>query len=609
MLDVRSTRKSAMPNQSNYSLSGLGAVVYDGKVYLVFTESDNLLHLAESKNGTSFQNLPQTLNVQDFIPDEEMQRVHLTQRDETLYLTFLQNGNLCLFATNELLHFGKLAEIPDIHATGMLVPNYKKSGKHTLIYGDDVLRMATSTDLLDWKTQDIPLLSPSFTSWEEPTDIKLSVATIETTPQGIVLIYYITTRRGEDINYSLQAVLLDKKDPRRLLWQSEILWENTEDWARGDITPVGCVFFHGRLLSYWNHGGKSILTIQHASLTRIFENKLSQRDLFLRRVEGEPVISPSERNWENRATFNPGAILKDEKVHLVYRAIGDEDTSVIGYARSDDGLSITKRGRSPSFVPQNFIKHLDSRFSKYNSGGGFGGCEDPRITQIDGKIYMTYVAFDGVSPPRVALTSIPEDDFFTENWNWSEPVFISRPGMVNKNAVLFPEKINGKYVIMHRVFPHLLLDYWDDLEFDGKKFLRGDHKISPRPLFWDSRKIGAGPPPLKTDAGWLLIYHGVGDQDAGRYKVGAMLLDLQKPERVIARSYHPILTPDHRLENEGHKAGVVYPCGAVIRQKKLIVYYGGADTVTLAATADTDEFLEKLLDAKMPFLKTVTLSN
>ena len=109
-----------------------------------------------------------------------------------------------------------------------------------------------------------------------------------------------------------------------------------------------------------------------------------------------------------------------------------------------------------------------------------------------------------------------------------------------------PEKINGQYVVFHRIWPDILIDYTSDLNFDGKnKFLSktGHAKIKPRKMHWDSQKIGIGATPLKTYAGWLLIYQAVGKQDGSKYKIGAMLLDMQNPAKVVARAHVPILEP------------------------------------------------------------------
>jgi hypothetical protein len=168
---------------------------------------------------------------------------------------------------------------------------------------------------------------------------------------------------------------------------------------------------------------------------------------------------------------------------------------------------------------------------------------------------------------------------------------------VDKNACILPEKINGKYVIFHRVFPNILIDFVDDLNFDGKtRWLEGKFKIPIRSVSsdWDSLKVGCGPPPIKTKDGWLLIYQAVCCRDESRYKIGAMLLDLKDPTKVLARSRSPILEPLAPYENEGWKAGVVYPCGAVIINDRLFVYYGGADMFVCVASAKLDRFLEQL---------------
>jgi predicted GH43/DUF377 family glycosyl hydrolase len=205
------------------------------------------------------------------------------------------------------------------------------------------------------------------------------------------------------------------------------------------------------------------------------------------------------------------------------------------------------------------------------------------------------------------MSSISVEDFLEQKWNWDEPVLISKPGEINKNACILPEKINGKYVIFHRVFPDILIDFVDDLNFDGKsKFIKTVAKIKPRRNYWDSRKIGIGPPPIKTPYGWLVIYQGVGEQDPGRYKIGAMLLDLENPAKVIARASRPILEPEEHYENGGWKYGVVYPCGAVVIGTKLFVYYGGADAYVGVAAADLDEFIKSLKDKKSPKIEKIS---
>jgi len=344
----------------------------------------------------------------------------------------------------------------------------------------------------------------------------------------------------------------------------------------------------------------------------------------LERFDGNPILGPQPTYWwESKAAFNPGAIYEEGKVHIVYRAIGDSDVSVLGYASSIDGFHIDERLDKPIYVPREpfegtglvyptasnpqvtYVSAEDDEDEEeeeedyVSGGGGWGGCEDPRLTKIDDKVFMTYVAFDGYSPPRVALTSIHINDFLNKNWQWQKPVLISPPGVVDKNACILPEKIKSKYVIFHRIFPDILIDFVDDLDFDGTtRWLKGEFKIRPRRAYWDSRKVGAGAPPIKTKDGWLFIYQAVGERDPGRYKIGVMLLDLKDPVKVLSRLEEPILEPQASYENEGWKTGIIYPCGAVVIKDRLLVYYGGADKVTCVASAKLDEFLAHLVGAR-----------
>lgn len=334
---------------------------------------------------------------------------------------------------------------------------------------------------------------------------------------------------------------------------------------------------------------------------------ISNIRLLLERFEDNPILRPNPDHWwETKAVLNPAAIYEGGKVHILYRAIGETDVSVLGYASSFDGFHIHERLDKPVYMPREPFEGASS-FHPYASemsgiyisgGGGMGGCEDPRLTRIDERIYMTYVAYDGYSPPRVALSSIRINDFLSKKWDWRKPVLISPPDIVDKNACILPERINGKYVIFHRIFPNILIDFVDDLDFDGQtRWLEGQFRISVRELSsdWDSHKVGCGPPPIRTKDGWLLIYQAVGSHDQSRYKMGAMLFDLKDPTKVIARTRSPILEPVAPYENEGWKAGVVYPCGAAVIEDRLFVYYGGADTVVCVASVKLEHLLERLI--------------
>ena len=218
------------------------------------------------------------------------------------------------------------------------------------------------------------------------------------------------------------------------------------------------------------------------------------------------------------------------------------------------------------------------------------------MTLLDEKVYMIYTAFDGWGSVRMALTSISLDDFINKHWDWNKPVLISPPGEIHKNWVLFPEKIKGKYAILHSISPHIMIDYFKNLdELNGNNFIHSIHQGS---LLWGSRdKLirGVGPSPIKTKYGWLVLYHKMERHDSYRYKLWAMILDAKDPTKILYNSIQPILEPDEWYENEGYKSGVVYSCGAVVKDGELFVYYGGADKVSCVATANLDKFLKELI--------------
>src|SRR3989338_1418380 len=331
--------------------------------------------------------------------------------------------------------------------------------------------------------------------------------------------------------------------------------------------------------------------------------------LELRRSKQNPVIAPENgRYWESRAAFNPSAVAHDGKVHVIYRAIGDSDISVLGYAKSNDGYSFDKDSRTLAYWNKNkpIINYgIEPKILYSSDGGTSGGCEDPRLTKLSDRVYMLYTLFDGWGSLRIALTSIRLDDFINRRFNWREPVLISPPGEIHKNWVLFPEKIKGKYAILHSFAPKILIDYFYSLdELDGKKFI---HSNNTRPVdktrTWDSWFRGVGPSPIKTQYGWLVIYQAMNHLNPDRYRIGAMLLDLQDLTKILYRSAEPILEPEEWYENEGYKSGVVYSCGAVVKNGMLFVYYGGADRVSCVATADLEEFLKELVHTGAPKIK------
>ena len=495
-----------------------------------------------------------------------------------------------------------------ITSTAVQLPYFNHKGQQVIFFGDKALSVGYSDDGQNWNINELTVPQKDYL-----------VGCVKNDGDGPHLIYFLNEKHEGHNHYSVWSVLLDGEDPTKILWKTDhAIWHQPQEWINMGVTPVGIEELGGVLYSYWELPGKNIYCVEHSELQKYADAKSGLPHAKFIRVTDNPILSPrDDKAWESKQVFNAAAIYHKGAVHLLYRAIGEGDTSVLGYAVSHDGINIDKRSPRPAYIPRAHFEHPSYgkrlKFSRFESGGGgYGGIEDPRLTEIDGKFYLTYVAYDGKNPPRVALSYITVKNFEKQNWNaWSDPVLISPPGTVDKNACILPEKVNGKYIVFHRIYPDILVDAVDSLEdFDGKSiWLEGKYKIHPRPDFWDSNKIGMGPPPIKTKDGWLAIYQAVGFQDNGRYKIGAMLLDTEDPSKVLYRSTHPLLEPETIYENGGFKSGVVYPCGAVVIDGTLIVYYGGSDTYLAAATANLDQFLDELKFDNSPHLDPVTMGN
>jgi predicted GH43/DUF377 family glycosyl hydrolase len=265
--------------------------------------------------------------------------------------------------------------------------------------------------------------------------------------------------------------------------------------------------------------------------------------------------------------------------------MGKDDTSVLGYASSKDGFTIDERLDEPVYIPR---EGFEQKVRPGNSG-----CEDPRLTQIGDKIYMCYTAFNAHDPTRVAFTSIHASDFYNKKWNFEKPILITPPGINDKNACIFPEKLNNAYLFFHRIDPCIWIDYVKDLQFRGNHWLSGEIFLEPRTDSWDSEKVGISAPPIRTKDGWLLIYHGVSKADRN-YRLGALLLHPDHPNHILSRLDEPILEPELDYEMTGVRSGTVFSNGIIVKDNKLFVYYGGADQVLSVATCDLDKLVAEL---------------
>lgn len=417
------------------------------------------------------------------------------------------------------------------------------------------------------------------------------------TDKGWVMIYSYTVNffkyENRPVVMGIEAALLDLEDPRKVIGQTEHPIMAPEEYyekvgyVSNVIFPSGTRWKSPDVLDIY-YGAADMTCCKAAVRVSDIVNSIhpQTQDAFrFERFSGNPILKPTAHEWESQAVFNPAAIELDGSIHILYRAMGGDNTSVMGYARTQNGFDIAERLSQPVYVPR---MEFEMKRRPGNSG-----CEDPRIVRMGDDLHMFYTAYDGEHPARVAATKISVADFLAHRWNWSEPTLISPSNVDDKDTCIIPEAIHGRYLMIHRINGRVCADYLN--AFDFREF-EADHcaeMLDVRPGKWDSEKVGIAGQPIKTDKGWLLFYHGVSSVDH-HYRLGVALLRLDNPTEVLARSSDPLLEPKEWYERQGVVPNVVFPCGCVNRDNTIFVYYGGADTVTCVATMRMDVVLNAL---------------
>jgi predicted GH43/DUF377 family glycosyl hydrolase len=332
------------------------------------------------------------------------------------------------------------------------------------------------------------------------------------------------------------------------------------------------------------------------------------------------LLSPTDLDFENNGVFNAGIYQEDNVLHILYRAVEHGNLSTIGYAKAEGPLSLIERNEKP-------LIYRDFDYEKH-------GVEDPRIVKIEDTYYVTYTAYDGVNAMGALATSkdlvhFEKHGIITPHVNYQEyedyvnccggkklnPKYhqyynlFAQIGLVDdehrllrdKDIVLFPRKVNGKFVLLHRIWPGIQIVQFEDWKELTESFWEDYLKnlihhivLDPKDLF-EVDYIGAGGPPIETEFGWLLIYHGVQETITGKiYHAKAALLQLDKPEIELARLPYPLFSPSKPWEIEGVVNNVVFPTGHAVFGNDLYIYYGVADRHVAVAKCDLNELLTEL---------------
>lgn len=292
----------------------------------------------------------------------------------------------------------------------------------------------------------------------------------------------------------------------------------------------------------------------------------------LQRHPNNPILMPDPTSdWETYNVFNPSVIYHNGLFHMHYRAQGLDWISRIGYAVSEDGVT-WNRLRKPVLIPK----------SKREARG----VEDPRVTEIDDVFYMAYTAYGKSASGDFDITPMFACSDNLISWERIGPLI---EGEDNKDHVLFPRKINGRYLSLHRRSPNVWIAESDDLKTWSEKHMRsifGPRKDNG----WDSKRVGGNGSPIETEHGWVMLYHAYNSEHI--YRLGVCLLDLEDPSMVVNRPKEPIFEPEEIWEIRGDVSNVVFSAANPVVDGKVYVFYGAADHVIGLATCTLQELVE-----------------
>lgn len=333
------------------------------------------------------------------------------------------------------------------------------------------------------------------------------------------------------------------------------------------------------------------------------------------------ILEKTERSFEELGVLNPAIFQEGNSVHMFYRAAKKGNFSTIGYCRFEGPMTLVERNTEPIFVPE-YIYEIH-------------GVEDARISKIDDLYYLTYVTYDGINACGALAVSkdlkkFKKKGIITPRFILHEFTNLIRKHLQNpsiakilafnvarnypltetikdnlyvwdKNVVLFPKKINGKFVGLHRLFPSIQIfsfekkkdlteDYWKDYLKNLPDYLVMEPKFEH-----ETSHIGPGAPPIETEDGWLLIYHAAEKREKGLvYHACAAMLDLNDPQKVLSRLKIPLITPSEYYERHGYVNYVVFPTGTAIFEDLLYIYYGAADDKIAVASVNLKNLLYEL---------------
>lgn len=336
------------------------------------------------------------------------------------------------------------------------------------------------------------------------------------------------------------------------------------------------------------------------------------------------ILNKTNNSFENKGVFNPAVYQEGNMVHLFYRAVREGNFSTIGYCLLNGPTEVAERSTAPVIFPEKSYE--------------FKGTEDPRIVKIEDSYYLSYSAYDGINvfgayAVSKDLKQFDKKGIITPKFTFEEYsrlIFsnykkISEKHLLfydlfmrfklskmmkgqlyvwDKNIIFFPKKINGKFAVLHRLFPSIQIFYFENEAELTKGFWCDyvsnlkDHIVLHPKYHFESSHIGGGCPPIETAEGWLLIYHAAEMTPDGLiYHAAAALLDKDNPSKEISRLKKPLFSPTKSWEKEGTVKNVVFPTGTALFEEQLYIYYGAADSHIAVASIPLNTLLKNIKEA------------
>lgn len=330
------------------------------------------------------------------------------------------------------------------------------------------------------------------------------------------------------------------------------------------------------------------------------------------------LLQSTTLEFESEGVLNPACIQVGNTVHMYYRAVRPGNHSTVGYCRLEGPLHVAERCAHPVVIP-------DHAYECH-------GVEDPRTVRIDGTTYLNYTAYDGhnalgalavgtsptvfnkvgITTPMVThaefveyidCSSVPLNRKYYQHYTMLKSMGGLSPSHLvwDKDTVMFPRKINGKFAMLHRLFPGIQIVYFDTpKELSTRSWIEyltrlPQHIVMDPVHRYESSHIGGGCPPIETEDGWVMIYHAVRETPTGKeYTAAAALLDLHDPRVCLARLPRPLFCPEEPWEKKGVVNNVVFPTGTSLFGDRLYIYYGAADQRIGAASVSFTELLAAL---------------